>query len=151
MVFNRDQIISITEANHNFSSLIHKVDRNGYAIIFVNNQPEYVVIRFDNFEELTQNFEDEEIASILYRNDKEKVNITNNMTLHEAMRQVLLEAKDNIMHASELADEIYNRGLYRQKKGEKAPASQIKLRARHYSNLFQIVDRSYIKLVWFGQ
>jgi len=147
MVFNRDQIISITEANQNFSSLIHKVNRNGYALIFSNNQPEYVVIRFDNFEEIIKNFEDEEITSILNRSNKERVPVINNMTLHEAMRQVLLEAKDNIMHASELADEIYNRGLYRQKKGEKAPASQIKLRARHYSNLFQIVDRSYIKLM----
>ncbi len=69
------------------------------------------------------------------------------MTLHEAMIQVLREAINHIMHADMLSEEIFKRELYRQKDGDIAPPSQIKLRAKNYANLFEIVDKSYIKLI----
>lgn len=51
-----------------------------------------------------------------------------NYTLHEAMKIVLSGAEDKIMHAAELADEIYRRRLYLKKDGSKAQYTQIRAR-----------------------
>jgi hypothetical protein len=68
-----------------------------------------------------------------------------NLTLHEAMRLVLSETKDNQMHATNLANEIYQRGLYLKRDGTKAKANQIRARAKNY-NMFEILPGSIIKL-----
>jgi antitoxin Phd len=39
------------------------------------------------------------------------------LTLHEAMKLVLSDVEGNQMHAADLADEIYRRGLYLKKDG----------------------------------
>ena len=44
MVINTNQIISMTEANQNFSKVVKVADKNGSAIIFKNNKPRYAVI-----------------------------------------------------------------------------------------------------------
>jgi antitoxin Phd len=50
------------------------------------------------------------------------------------------------MHASELADEIYNRRLYLQKNGKKAQYTQIRARCGHYPDLFEALSGNVIKL-----
>ena len=44
MQLNTSQIISMTEANQNFSRAAKIADRNGSAVIFKNNHPRYLLI-----------------------------------------------------------------------------------------------------------
>lgn len=41
-------IVSVTEANQNFSRVTRIAEKNGQAIIFKNNRPKYLVIDMDN-------------------------------------------------------------------------------------------------------
>ena len=42
-----ENLISISEANQNFSKVVKKVDANGEIVILKNNKPEYVVTKFN--------------------------------------------------------------------------------------------------------
>jgi hypothetical protein len=70
------------------------------------------------------------------------------MTLHEAMKTILLEQMNQTMHYEALAVEIAERGLYRQKKGEIAYPKQIKARAKRYPHIFAVdgENNHYISL-----
>ena len=46
MIIDTNTMISITEANQNFSKVAKVVDRHGTAIILKNNVPRYLVIDF---------------------------------------------------------------------------------------------------------
>ena len=48
MMINTDNIVSITEANQNFSRIARLVDKNGSVIIMKNNTPRYLLIEFSN-------------------------------------------------------------------------------------------------------
>ena len=42
MIINTGNLVSITEANQNFSRVARLVDENGAAVILKNNTPRYV-------------------------------------------------------------------------------------------------------------
>ena len=42
------QVVSITEANQNFSAVARKVDECRRVVVFKNNQPRYVVYSIDS-------------------------------------------------------------------------------------------------------
>lgn len=44
MQINTDQILSMTEANQNFSRAVKIADKNGAAVIFKNNKPQYMIL-----------------------------------------------------------------------------------------------------------
>ena len=46
MLINTEQMISMSEANQNFSKVARMVDQEGQAIILKNNVPRYLVIEF---------------------------------------------------------------------------------------------------------
>lgn len=46
MTIDTDTMISITEANQNFSKVTKMVDEHGTAVILKNNAPRYLVIDF---------------------------------------------------------------------------------------------------------
>ena len=46
MMISTDTLISITEANQNFSKVARLVDEKGAAVIMKNNAPKYIVIEF---------------------------------------------------------------------------------------------------------
>lgn len=50
MIIDTNTMISITEANQNFSKVAKVVDRHGTAIILKNNVPRYLVIDFSKAE-----------------------------------------------------------------------------------------------------
>ena len=41
-------IVSVTEANQNFSRVTRIAEKNGQAVIFKNNRPKYLVVDLDN-------------------------------------------------------------------------------------------------------
>ena len=51
MIIDTNTMISITEANQNFSKVTKLVDEKGTAIILKNNVPRYLVIDFSKAEE----------------------------------------------------------------------------------------------------
>ena len=51
MIIDTNTMISITEANQNFSKVTKLVDGKGTAIILKNNVPRYLVIDFSKAEE----------------------------------------------------------------------------------------------------
>lgn len=44
MQINTNTIVSVTEANQNFSRVTRIAEKNGQAVIFKNNRPKYMVI-----------------------------------------------------------------------------------------------------------
>ena len=47
MMTNTKNLVSITEANQNFSQVTKKVEQHGDVIILKNNKPQYVLSKFD--------------------------------------------------------------------------------------------------------
>lgn len=47
MKIDSKKMVSISEANQNFSKVARLVDQMGSVTILKNNQPEYVLIKFD--------------------------------------------------------------------------------------------------------
>ena len=66
MVINTDNLVSITEANQNFSRVARMVDENGAAVILKNNVPCYVLMEFSQVED-EQQAKDEDILEISKR------------------------------------------------------------------------------------
>ena len=66
MMINTDNLVSITDANQNFSRVARMVDENGAAIILKNNVPRYILMEFNQLEE-EQIAGDEDIQDISKR------------------------------------------------------------------------------------
>ena len=66
MVINTDNLVSITEANQNFSRVARMVDENGAAVSLKNNVPRYVLMEFSQIED-EQQAKDEDILEISKR------------------------------------------------------------------------------------
>ena len=56
MKIDINNLISITEANQNFSRVVKKVEESGEVVVLKNNKPQYVVSKFEsaNFEKEMQ-------------------------------------------------------------------------------------------------
>ncbi|MDE7464771.1 MAG: type II toxin-antitoxin system Phd/YefM family antitoxin [Clostridiales bacterium] len=48
MQINTNQILTMTEANQNFSRAVKIADKNGSAVIFKNNKPQYMIVALNN-------------------------------------------------------------------------------------------------------
>lgn len=66
MMINTNNLVSITEANQNFSRIARMVDEDGSAIILKNNVPRYILIEFDQFKE-EQQASDEDVLEVSKR------------------------------------------------------------------------------------
>lgn len=66
MMINTNNLVSITEANQNFSKVARLVDTKGSAVILKNNTPRYLIIEFSQAEQL-QAAEDEDVMNISAR------------------------------------------------------------------------------------
>lgn len=66
MMINTNNLVSLTEANRNFSRVARMVDEKGSAVILKNNAPRYLVIEFSSIqaEEIADN---EDLAVISKR------------------------------------------------------------------------------------
>ena len=63
MNINTKNLVSITEANQNFSRIAKMVDENGSVVILKNNKPRYILVEFDEVEN-TQVASDEDVLEI---------------------------------------------------------------------------------------
>lgn len=62
MNVNTDTLISISEANQNFSKVARLVDKYGSAVILKNNYPRYVILEFPKADEVSAPADDEVMA-----------------------------------------------------------------------------------------
>ncbi|WP_103980891.1 type II toxin-antitoxin system Phd/YefM family antitoxin [Helcococcus massiliensis] len=65
-----NNLVSISEANQNFSKVARKVDENGSVIILKNNRPKYLLVEFDEATDY-QVAPDEDVIDISERIIKE--------------------------------------------------------------------------------
>ena len=66
MMINTNTLVSITEANQNFSRVARLVDERGSAVILKNNVPRCLIVEFSQAEQL-QAADDEDVFSISSR------------------------------------------------------------------------------------
>ncbi|GLG90860.1 type II toxin-antitoxin system Phd/YefM family antitoxin [Sellimonas catena] len=66
MNINTNHLVSITEANQNFSKVARLVDESGAVVILKNNVPRYLVMEFSSAEQ-EQLAADEDVMSISRR------------------------------------------------------------------------------------
>lgn len=66
MTVNTKNLVSITEANQNFSRVARLVDEGGPVVILKNNVPRYMVMEFRSAEEEAA-AADEDVAAISMR------------------------------------------------------------------------------------
>ena len=66
MMVNTKNLVSITEANQNFSKVARLVDQNGSAIILKNNTPRYLIVEFSQAEQM-QEVNDEDLLTLSKR------------------------------------------------------------------------------------
>ena len=66
MMVNTDAMVSMTEANQNFSKVARLVDERGAAVILKNNVPRYLVMEFSQAGQ-TQDAPDEDILEVSAR------------------------------------------------------------------------------------
>lgn len=76
MTFKIQQIITMTEANQNFSKASKTVDKYGTALIFKNNKPKYVITDYEKYFDLT---EDEMIEIVSKRLFKKHIEAYRNL------------------------------------------------------------------------
>lgn len=62
MTVDTQTLVSITEANQNFSKVARLVDEHGSAVILKNNVPRYLIIDFTKAEESTAASDEDVIA-----------------------------------------------------------------------------------------
>lgn len=131
MEISLDSLKPFEQLRTDLSSVLQVVEKNGYVVILKENQPAYIILKYT------------EGINLLGNNSNLK---RSQYTLQEAMKIVLMEQEDKKLHAAELADEIYKRGLYYKKNGDKAQYNQIRARANHYPDLFEPLAGNIIKL-----
>jgi antitoxin Phd len=126
-----DSLVPYEKLETDTQHVLQVVESKGHAILLKDNQPIYIIIKYS---------EDIDLP------DKTTGIRRSEYTLQEAMRIVLAEKEDNKLHAAALADEVFSRGLYYKKNGDKAQYNQIRARANHYPNLFEALPGNIIKL-----
>jgi antitoxin Phd len=64
MLLNTNKIVTITDANQNFSKVARMVDEEKSVVILKNNKPKYIIIEYDEFAKEAKTDEDklDEIA-----------------------------------------------------------------------------------------
>lgn len=63
MQIDINNLVSISEANQNFSKIAKLVDKNGMAVILKNNVPRYVLIEYSQIEKENP-ASDEEVKTV---------------------------------------------------------------------------------------
>ena len=52
MMINTNNLVAMTEANQNFSKVVRLVDEQGLAVILKNNKPKYVLVDFEEYDDI---------------------------------------------------------------------------------------------------
>lgn len=131
MEIKLDSLIAFEKIINELEVVFDIVDKNGKVVLLKDNRPAYIITKYDAREDALKKSPNFEVPRY---------------TLHDAMKIVLSEQPDKTMHAADLADDIYNRGLYKQRDGNKAKYNQVRARCGNYPELFEALPNNIIKL-----
>lgn len=53
MMIDTNLIVTMTDANQNFSKVTRIVDEDGMAVIMKNNKPRYIVVDFEEYDKIS--------------------------------------------------------------------------------------------------
>lgn len=81
MQINIENLVSISEANQNFSKVARMVDANGTAVILKNNTPKYVLVDYQS----------------LIKEEQDRPTVVEQTTLDEVATSVLSRHLDAFM------------------------------------------------------
>lgn len=143
MNINLETLFSIEKLQLAPEEIFKAVEKYGQAVLLKDNAPLYVIMKARLAVEVEKQKADAPKEDI---KPHTVTPTTTSLTLQEAMRIVLSEAEGHQMHASELADAVYERGLYVQKNGEKAKYNQVRARCGHYPEMFEAIKGNVIRL-----
>lgn len=133
MSINLETLVPFDRIKESPVDILNLVDEHGQVVLLRNNTPVYIVMKAENAAEFMKPDERHQYKKAGY-------------TLQDAMQLVLRETEGNQMHAADLADAIYQKGLYFKKDGSKAGYNQIRARCGHYPNMFEALPKNTIKL-----
>lgn len=125
-----DSLIPFDALHTDLEHVFYVVEKNGKVVLLKDNKPVYIILKYDDTQAV-------DVNAIPAK--------AGNYTLHDAMKIVLSQVENKTMHASELADIIYERRLYVQKNGGKAQYTQVRARCGHYPDMFEALPGNYIK------
>lgn len=131
MEINLENLIPFEKMLLDPEEVFQLVESKEKILLLKENKPAYLIIKYSGESQIID-------ASIMKKQER--------YTLQEAMKIVLLDVDNHTLHAADLADEIFRRGLYAKKDGEKAQYNQIRARCGHYPNLFETLPGNIIKL-----
>lgn len=143
MNISLETLIPIEKLQQEPNEVFKVVEKYGKAVLLKDNAPLYIIMKAQQAVEVEKQkkaFCEEDIKPLIGTPSATVI------TLHEAMRIVLNETEGHQMHASKLADAIYEQGLYVQKNGEKAKYNQIRARSGHYPEMFEALQGNVIRL-----
>jgi antitoxin Phd len=130
MPMNLETLIPYDRIIETPNSVFDLVDQHNQVILLRNNAPAYIIMK----------------AAGLKISDEHDRPPKSNHTLQEAMKLVLQDTEGKQMHAADLSDIIYKKGLYFKKDGSKAKYNQIRARCGHYPDMFEALPGNIIKL-----
>lgn len=169
MEINIESLIPYERIKKNPEAVFKLVEKNDTVVILKNNQPAYLIIKYEaGAEKAEKNIvmsADSSAAEAPVpkkrgrkpkseaaqptrkaKAAKKSADITPRLKLHDAIKIVLNETESKEMSASELAEVLYQRGLYSKRDGNKAPANQLRARITNYPELFEALPGNVIKL-----
>ena len=81
MTIDTNSIVSVSEANQNFSRVTRIADKNGQAVIFKNNRPKYILLDMDQ-------------SPLLDMTDDEKIDVVAARILKKYKKQLHSEERE---------------------------------------------------------
>ncbi len=161
-----ESLVSYEKIKKQTDAVFKLVDRNDTVVVLKNNQPAYLILKYEaGITTAEKNIVISESATIEEKVPKKRGRKPKDeaaqktktaakktedkkprMKLQEAMQLVLAETEDQQLHAGELAEAVYQRGLYTKRDGSKAPANQLRSSCNNYKDLFEVLPGNIIKL-----
>lgn len=160
MSIDLNLLVAVEDLSKSPEDVFKKVDEFGEVVIIRNNQPAYYIKSFAGKKEKEkvrgkEKAQDKvKVASSASPKKtprtkspvKKKAAKKKGLTQKEAVLKFLQASPDHQAHASEIADAVFDQGLYVKRDGSKASATQVRAMCGQYKDLFETLEGNRIRL-----
>lgn len=139
-----ESLISFEEWIQSPEKVMEMADSMGEVVVLKDNKPAYYIqaLSSGSFRE-----EQKQIPNGSRAVSEKKTVSKKKLTLKAAAVQVLKSAENGELHVSELADAIFDQGLYTKRDGSKAPYTQVRAMCGQYKQDFEALPGNRVKLI----